>query len=343
MPRETFGDFDEFAEALNGVAGRFMTTAQSETDWWVEIESIGSIVVQQVQAGGPTAFVGDGKDGSITIGLPSSTPEHIRVDGRALSENGFILVNEGQPITLSAQQPTRWLGITIPTAHPSLPLELLRSASSAARREQDTHTQAELRHIAAAKATILRMLSNESRIDLLEGGASRAAEEELLLATRCILESVGGDEGIRGGRPAYSRARVISRALGLIEAREGKPLFLQDLCRATQVSERTLRNVFQEYFGIGPMRFLKVNRLREIRSALMAADAREESVWKIATRFGIWDLSAFAHDYKALFRELPHQTLRVPTPLKRGEDAMNMTWVRYASRKLAEASALKRG
>jgi AraC family transcriptional regulator, ethanolamine operon transcriptional activator len=342
MPRETYGDFDEFAEALNGVAGRFMTTAQSETDWWVEIEPIGSVIVQQVQAGGPTAFVGDGRDGSITIGLPSSTPEHIRANGRALSENGFILVNEGQPFTLSAQQPTRWLGITIPTSHPYLPSGVLRSASSAGR-EQETHIQAELRHIAAAKATILRMLSSESRIDLLEEGASRAAEEELLLATRCILESARGNEDVRGGRPSYSRARVISRALALIEAREGKPLFLQDLCRATQVSERTLRNVFQEYFGIGPMRFLKVNRLREIRAALIAADAREDSVWRIATRFGIWDLSAFAHDYKALFGELPHQTLRVPGPANRDEDAMNMTWIRYASRKLAEASALKRG
>jgi AraC family transcriptional regulator, ethanolamine operon transcriptional activator len=342
MPRQTFGDFDEFAAALNGIAGRFMTTAQSETDWWVEVEPIGSIVVQQVQAGGPTAFVGDGKDDSITIGLPSSTPEHIRVDGRTLSQNGFILVNEGQPFTLSAQQPTRWVGITIPSAHPYLSPELSGSAP-ATRHGQETHSQADLRYIATAKDTILRMLTSESRVDLLQGEAGRAAEEELLLAACCILESVRGDAEIRGGRPAYSRARVISRALGLIEAREGKPLFLQDLCRATQVSERTLRNVFQEYFGIGPMRFLKVNRLREIRSALIDADGREESVWKVATRFGVWDLSAFAHDYKALFGELPHQTLRVRTPERRGDEVVNVPWIRYASRKLAEASALKRG
>ncbi len=34
-----------------------------------------------------------------------------------------------------------------------------------------------------------------------------------------------------------------------MNAHEGQPLFIDDLCRATQVSERALRNIFHEFFG----------------------------------------------------------------------------------------------
>ena len=70
-----------------------------------------------------------------------------------------------------------------------------------------------------------------------------------------------------------------------------------DLCRATGVAERTLRNIFHEYFGVGPIRFLKVRQLQDIRQALLAADSTHETVTRIAARFGIWDFSLFARNY----------------------------------------------
>jgi AraC family ethanolamine operon transcriptional activator len=160
----------------------------------------------------------------------------------------------------------------------------------------------------------------------------------LFAATR-LLEGLTVEESARIGRPAYSRARVLGKALEAIETQRGRPLFLKDLCRATQVSERTLRNIFQQYFGVSPMRLLKVNRLREIRAALLAADAHGDCVWKIAARFGVWDLSAFASEYKALFGELPHQTLKSPRQMHRDINTTNATWVRYASSKLMQATA----
>ena len=46
------------------------------------------------------------------------------------------------------------------------------------------------------------------------------------------------------------------------------------MCNATKVSERTLRNIFQEFFGVGPMRLLKVRQLREIRSPAKVVDVK---------------------------------------------------------------------
>ena len=76
------------------------------------------------------------------------------------------------------------------------------------------------------------------------------------------------------------------------------------------VSERTLRTAFEEYFGVGPTKYLKIRTLHEARKALRAADPFATSVTDIAVRFGIWEFGRFSHDYKTLFGELPSQTLR---------------------------------
>lgn len=337
MKKLVFQDFDEFANAINGVAGRFAPTAKSESDWWVHVAPVRCVTIQQVQTGGSTAFVGDGKDRFITIGVPTTTPRHIHVDGRSLNSNGFILVNEGQPFAIGAHRPTRWAGISIPIEHPWLPVQYLQSKSRYSRTSGRTHQQAALEYVSMTKVLVQRLLSSEHRLDSFENAATRAAEEELLSIASRVLESAAGAQYAHTGRPAYSRSRVLAKALELIEASHGRALFLQDICQAAQVSERTLRSIFQEYFGVGPTRLLKIIRLRDIRAELLAADPSER-VWKVANRFGVWDLSMFAHDYKALFGETPHQTLRRP-PTRSRDDAMDASWVRYASRKLIEASA----
>jgi AraC family ethanolamine operon transcriptional activator len=332
-----FQDFDEFANAINGVAGRFAPTAKSESDWWVQVAPVRRVTIQQVQTGGSTAFVGDGKDRFITIGIPTTTPSHIHVDGRSLSSEGFILVNEGQPFAIGTHRPTRWAGISIPIEHPCLPAQFLHSKSRHSRSRGSTHQQAALAYVSTTKALVQRLLSSEHRLDSIEDAATRAAEEELLSIASRVLDSAAGTQRAYAGRPAYPRSRVVARALELIEASQGRALFLHDICQAAQVSERTLRSIFQEYFGVGPTRLLKIIRLRDIRAELLAADPSER-VWKVANRFGVWDLSTFARDYKALFGETPQGTLRRAQARSR-VNAVNASWIRYASRKLIEASA----
>ena len=92
--------------------------------------------------------------------------------------------------------------------------------------------------------------------------------------------------------------------------RDGDYLTMTDLASAAGVSERTLRAAFQEYFGMGPVRYLKFRTLNHIRKALKNADAAVTTVTGAATQFGVWELGRFARDYKLLFGELPSETLR---------------------------------
>ncbi len=169
-----------------------------------------------------------------------------------------------------------------------------------------------------------------ANLDISEPAAVQAVEEEVAICLAHVLERSMKVHDRHVGRPQFSRSRVIARTLQLIEANEGQPLFIDDLCRATQVSERTLRNIFHEFFGVGPMRLLKVRQLREIRAALLRADPQRDTVTRIAARFGIWDFSLFARNYKALFGESPSRTLR--TPPADVKVRSSLSWLHYASK-----------
>ena len=141
--------------------------------------------------------------------------------------------------------------------------------------------------------------------------APRRAQEEIIAAVSHAIAASSRPLPRQVGRPSFARARIIAKVLALTEASAGAPLLTDDLCRAAGVAERTLRNIFHEYFGVGPVRFLKVHQLRKIRAALLAANPARDTVTRIAMRFGISDLSLFSYNYKALFGESPSHSLRI--------------------------------
>lgn len=324
MGRLVFRDFDEFAEAITGVDGRFIPTARSSSEWWTEAVRPGSVSLQQIQIGSPTTFAGDGEFGRYTFGLPMTDPTHIRIDGHLLEEDAFILLHEDQPFTFTGQDVVRWAGVSVPMDTPLIPAELFASARSGS----GPRSRTALPYLDRLRWVTERAIS--SNIDFSEPAAVAAAEEEVAICLTHVLERSMKAQDRHVGRPQFSRSRVIARTLALIEANEGQPLFVDDLCRATQVSERTLRNIFHEFFGVGPMRLLKVRQLREIRAALLRADPQRDTVTRIAARYGIWDFSLFARNYKALFGESPSRTLR--TPPNESKARSPLSWLHYASR-----------
>jgi AraC family ethanolamine operon transcriptional activator len=331
MERQVYADFDEFADSLAGVAGRFVPTARASSEWWIEKARANRVDLQHVQVGGATTFAGDGVQGSLMFGIPMTDPGTIRIDGQPLSGSTYALVVNNQPFTCSSRQLTRWAAITVPLEKLNgSGAELLSPAAGGTRNQTRQTVLDQLRSLA------LRLCGDQQTVSIVEPSAVIAAEEEVVQTVIATLEGSARASDRHIGRPQVSRTRVIARCLELIDATEGQPLFIDDLCTATQVSERTLRNIFQEYFGVGPMRLLKVRQLREIRSALLRGDPVADTVTKIAARFGVWDFSLFARNYRALYGEAPSQTLRRPRshPTARCEDdTLSPTWIGYASRR----------
>jgi AraC family transcriptional regulator, ethanolamine operon transcriptional activator len=332
--RVVFSDFDEFADSIRGIAGRFVPTARSESEWWLEECALGRLELQQLQIGGASTFAGVGTPDTLTLGIPMTDPKRIRIDGYALEDNSYIFPRRDLPFTVATRQATRWAGVTIPLRD-----EMWQGMFDAERimtSVPGTRAQARLECLDRLRQLITRFNSQDAKIAILDPAAGTSAAQDMLDAMLRTIESSSAPGVQHVERSHISRSRVIGNAIALMEARQGEPLYVDDLCRATSVSERTLRNVFHEYFGVGPMRLLKARQLLEIRNALLAADPAHDTVAKIAASFGIWDFDLFARNYKALYGESPSETLRKPSPKSAG--AVGVSWVAHVARQFPARS-----
>ena len=113
----------------------------------------------------------------------------------------------------------------------------------------------------------------------------------------------------QGGRPRVSRAEAITRISRYIAASENRSIVMADLCKASGVSERTLRAIFMEVFGMSPMRYLRARKLHAIRAELSVAGRGIETVASVAKRLGVKDCGRMARDYRRIFGEYPRETL----------------------------------
>ncbi|HKE94750.1 MAG TPA: helix-turn-helix domain-containing protein [Povalibacter sp.] len=330
----TFTDFDQFADAIGGVRGRFIPTGASRAEWWLDARRLGQLRLQRLQIGAPAAYAGDGEDGYMTIAIPTSAAPGISINGLVMAENSFILNRHAHPLTYSARTPTSWLVLTMPTAGGAYSHELARVASGKPWRVRFEADDAALRRV----SLLVRCLaSDEEAISVADPNAAAVAEEDLLAAAAELLRKSTCATSSPIGRPRISRERLIARCLEFLRENASKPVLVTDMCNAAQISERTLRNIFIEYFGVGPARFLKAHQLHEIRRRLLAAEGPCETITSIATHLGVWDFSLFARNYRAMYGESPSETLRSATayraPQRRVREAdSRRSWMAYASR-----------
>lgn len=102
---------------------------------------------------------------------------------------------------------------------------------------------------------------------------------------------------------------LVERAEQLALADLDEPLHISALCRALDVSERTLRKAFHSTHGVPPCRHLRMLRLSRARRALLSADGDRVTVTEIATGFGFVELGRFSVEYRRIFGESPSKTL----------------------------------
>lgn len=134
----------------------------------------------------------------------------------------------------------------------------------------------------------------------------QTAEREIL--TRLAL-AIGRAEPCQEIHHGRDRMKVFRKAREFMLESAHHSIYLADLCTATGVSERTLRDTFQTVLGISPLKYLQLRRMRQVRNALLHADKQSHSVKALALASGFWELGRFAVEYKRLFGESPSETL----------------------------------
>jgi AraC family ethanolamine operon transcriptional activator len=109
--------------------------------------------------------------------------------------------------------------------------------------------------------------------------------------------------------PPSSRESVVRRALAYLREHQDDVVHISDLCLAIGVSDRWLRESFQNVYQASPGQLLRLRRLHQARRQLTSAP-KVDSVSAVATDYGFFDLGRFSMSYRKLFGELPSATLQ---------------------------------
>jgi AraC family ethanolamine operon transcriptional activator len=112
------------------------------------------------------------------------------------------------------------------------------------------------------------------------------------------------------GRPRIQRTEIVRRIKTLLEVQENQPMSAGEMARAVGVSERMLRDVFQQCFHVSPKRFLRLRQLQQVFGTLRTSEPGGVTVSQVLTQFGVWEFGRFAASYREAFGELPSETLR---------------------------------
>jgi AraC-like DNA-binding protein len=115
----------------------------------------------------------------------------------------------------------------------------------------------------------------------------------------------------RGALQRRAGGRMIMKRIGewAADAPEETSNLLE-LSQVADVSLRQLQHAFKTYTGMAPTHWLRLRRLNSARRELLSRTATETTVAEVAMNWSFWHLGRFSSSYRALFKELPSDTLK---------------------------------
>ena len=136
----------------------------------------------------------------------------------------------------------------------------------------------------------------------------RTVEEQILHEVKRVLSLAREN---RSSRPSRKTTQKTWEKIELILKRAGdSSLPVNELCLAAGVSERSLRRLFHDRYGISPKNYIIRTRLNNVRRDLKKFSNVKNKIADVANNHGFWHMGQFAADYRKLFGDLPSDTLR---------------------------------
>jgi len=164
--------------------------------------------------------------------------------------------------------------------------------------------QAQARYFRSALQSLFAELA--AIPSLLADPESRASLKRSSVGAVLELLAQPEEQAHSRGATVTTDWQLASRARDLVEGAPDCPMSVIELALRLGVSRRTIQYACQNALGIKPMSYLRAVRLSGVRRDMRHA----RSVSEAATRWGFWHFGRFARDYRAMFGELPSETLK---------------------------------
>jgi AraC family transcriptional regulator, ethanolamine operon transcriptional activator len=303
----TFRDLDDLGEAIRVADVEFTVTVRGALRGWTASADIGRSVFQ---AGGMSlphvarASI-DRERMLVYLLLDGAMPPRIR--GYTLEPGHMGLYQPGAEHQHSTRGPFTFATVAVSEDAVASAVTAIGGADWAPLTQPITLIRPDPRALRdlRRRLTVLATVAKRHPRRLGTAAARRDVEREVLDAVARALTSAERPKAV--GRPS-SHSRVVEVVEEFLHANRGEHITVTDMCRAARATERSLRNAFGRVYGMGPNRFLRLHRLSEAHRMLRVA-LPSQTVTRIATELGIWDLGRFAGEYRHLFGESPSETL----------------------------------
>jgi AraC-like DNA-binding protein len=130
-----------------------------------------------------------------------------------------------------------------------------------------------------------------------------------LLLTTLLLQAAPLLAPLPPAASVPAAAELVRRAQSWLTAQLGEPVTLGMAARASGVASRTLQAAFQSQCGMGPMQWLRQQRLAAVHRHLREATGASTRVADTALAYGFSHLGEFSRAYRRRFGETPSRTL----------------------------------
>ena len=250
-------------------------------------------------------------EGKICFALPlGPLAETPRMQGREVREDSVIVLRGGEEFTLQRPPGIELVAVTFenddfdrllderpwPAAGRALlSRSVLRGPPTALQRlRRDLLSLFEVRPVSLAPVV----------------GEAASSPSATCVAFEALRELFDGAADSRQGFGSASASFIVAQCHRIVATSGNAPPTVAELCQRLRTSRRTLQDSFRQVADTTPVHYLRSVRLNAVRRRLMSTRAADLGVAQAAADRGFGHLSHFAERYKALFGELPSQTLR---------------------------------
>jgi len=250
-----------------------------------------------------------GFPGYINVFVPLSWEDELIWNGQTYDQSSVFICGSGTDI--------RRVGINVKFLSYSVNIQAILNRITKLLQESPELFQQNkittVKHTHAAEIRRLcrhlyRLIASNSA-DLADASFRKAIDDSLTTATiHAITKTLHRRR--RNRESLQSPHKIITTAESYMHDCIKQKIYLSDICQAVGTSERTIEYAFKKTFNTTPLQYLKLYRLRQVRTRLREADPAETSVKAIALEYGFWEMGRFAADYKRLFCESPSDTLK---------------------------------
>lgn len=300
-----FTDFDAFNSAPHGWDVDFSTTSAGAYKAVLKNCAAQGLLLNTVWLSSSTLQQASAPAGSRTFALPQSLPNACCWRGHAVDTNTFMTFSSDRELFSMMGADSE---ITTVSVEQRLVDDCLRGwelepdvvfrSPHVTQLSESQHK--ELRQNLDLLSEFILKYGDHKQFPQLSRGLQEYLIENMLWPALHNIEKSKISES--------TAAKRVQKAADYILTHLGEPLTVADICDHIGTSRRSLEQSFRMYTGTSPKQFIQITRLEHCRRALRKA-APGEQIRQVALNYGFWHMGQFSSDYKALFGELPSQTL----------------------------------